>query len=558
MSWLLVAPILTPMITACLVFLAPADRLLRGQISILGASALAVLGAILLFEVWLYGPIAGDMGSWPAPFGITLVADLFSALMVLTSGIAGTAVAVYALTDIDHERAAGGFDSFLQMLLAGVTGAFLTGDLFNLYVWFEVMLISSFALMTLGGDRRQLDGAVKYVAINLISTILLLTAIGLLYGLAGSLNMADLHGRLGRLDDQGLLGVVAILFLIAFGIKAAVFPLFFWLPASYHTPPVAVSAIFAGLMTKIGVYALIRTFTLIFPAGIGFVTEIIFVTALATMAIGVLGAIAQTDIRRILAFQVIASIGFLLLGMALGSTLAMTAAVFYMVHAMLLKTQLFMMTGIIGREADSFELDQLGGLYRNRPGLAIAFLLGALALIGIPPLSGFWAKLMMLETGLDQGAIVAVAVVVIYSLLTFIPLIRIWSHAFWRPGVPGSVDLDFAAVAAGRTERRLLTLPAVGLVAVVLLIGLMPEPLLQVAEGAAAGILSPMPTSMPCLERPETTWHRCRRGQNDTVRDQSRPRRRLGSTVQRVHPAEPRDRLCRRLRHSLGARSAFR
>ena len=206
------------------------------------------------------------------------------------------------------------------------------------------------------------------------------------------------------------------------------------------------------------------------------------------MAIGVLGAIAQTDIRRILAFQVIASIGFLLLGMALGSTLAMTAAVFYMVHAMLLKTQLFMMTGIIGREADSFELDQLGGLYRNRPSLAIAFLLGALALIGIPPLSGFWAKLMMLETGLDQGAIVAVAVVVIYSLLTFIPLIRIWSHAFWRPGAPGSVDLDFAA---GRTERRLLTLPAAGLVAAILLIGLMPEPLLQIAEGAAAGILEP-------------------------------------------------------------------
>jgi multicomponent Na+:H+ antiporter subunit D len=490
MSWLLVAPILTPMITACLVFLAPPDRLLRGQISVLGAGALTVLGAILLYEVWLQGPIAGDMGSWPAPFGITLVADLFSALMVLTSAIAGTAVAIYALVDIDYERAAGGFDSFLQMLLAGVVGAFLTGDLFNLYVWFEVMLIASFALMTLGGDRRQLDGAVKYVAINLISTVLLLTAIGLLYGLAGTLNMADLHGRLIDLEHQGLLGVVAVLFLIAFGIKAAVFPLFFWLPASYHTPPIAVSAIFAGLMTKIGVYALIRSFTLIFPAGIGWVTETLLVTALVTMVVGVLGAIAQTDIRRILAFQVIASIGFLLLGIALGSTLAITAAVFYMVHAMLLKTQLFMMSGIIGREAGGFELSQLGGLYKSRPGLALAFLLGALALIGIPPLSGFWAKLMMLETGLEQGAILAVAIVVIYSLLTFIPLIRIWSHAFWRPGpgTPGGVDLGFGAA---RTERRLLTLPAVGLVAVILMIGLMPEPLMHIAKGAAAGILDP-------------------------------------------------------------------
>ncbi|MEM7045281.1 MAG: Na+/H+ antiporter subunit D [Pseudomonadota bacterium] len=488
MSWLLVAPILMPMATAALIFLSPADRTLRGQISVLGAGALTVLGALLLVSVWTYGPVAGYMGNWPAPFGITLVADVFSALMVLTSGIAGLAVSIYALVDIDHERAAGGFDSFFQMLLAGVVGAFLTGDLFNLYVWFEVMLIASFALMTLGGDRRQLDGAVKYVAINLISTVLLLTAIGLLYGLAGTLNMADLHGKLVDLEHQGLLGVVAVLFLIAFGIKAAVFPLFFWLPASYHTPPIAVSAIFAGLMTKIGVYALIRTFTLIFPDDIGWVTETLFVVALATMVVGVLGAIAQTDIRRMLAFQVIASIGFLLLGMALGSTLAMTAAVFYMVHAILLKTQLFMLLGIIGRDAGGFELDQLGGLYRSRPGLAVAFLIAALALMGIPPLTGFWPKVMIIETGLELGALLAVTVVIVYSLLTFVPLIRIWSHAFWSPATAGSGDFDFGA---RRTENRLLTLPAVGLALVVLAIGLMPEPLLQIAEGAATGILEP-------------------------------------------------------------------
>ncbi len=490
MSWLLVTPILTPMVTAALVFLVPADRMVRGQISIVGSGALALLGAILLKTVWLEGPVAANMGNWPAPFGITLVADLFSAVMVLATGLVGLAVAIYALADIDHERAAGGFDSFLQMLLAGVVGAFLTGDLFNLYVWFEVMLIASFALMTLGGDKRQLDGAVKYVAINLISTVLLLTAIGLLYGLAGSLNMADLHGRLARLDDQGLLGVVAVLFLIAFGIKAAVFPLFFWLPASYHTPPVAVSAVFAGLMTKVGVYALIRTFTLIFPAGTGLINEVILVTALATMAIGVLGAIAQTDIRRILAFQVIASIGFLLLGFALQSPLALAAAVFYMVHAILLKAQLFMTLGIIGRESGSFELDDLGGLYRSRPGLAIAFLLGALALIGIPPLSGFWAKVMIIEAGLEAGAGLAIAVVVAYSLLTFIPLMRIWSHAFWSavPATAGGVALRGDM---GRSELRLLTLPAAGLVGLILVIGLMPEPLLQVASTAAADILEP-------------------------------------------------------------------
>ena len=490
MSWLLIAPIITPMVTAALVFLSPADRMVRGQISMLGSGALALLGALLLKTVWVDGPLAANMGSWPAPFGITLVADLFSAVMVLATGLVGLAVAIYALADIDHERAAGGFDSFLQMLLAGVVGAFLTGDLFNLYVWFEVMLIASFALMTLGGDRRQLDGAVKYVAINLISTVLLLAAIGLLYGLAGSLNMADLHGKLADLEHQGLLGVVAILFLIAFGIKAAVFPLFFWLPASYHTPPIAVSAVFAGLMTKVGIYALVRTFTLIFPAGIGLINEIILITALFTMLVGVLGAMAQTDIRRILAFHVIASIGFLLLGLGLESPLALAAAVFYMVHAILLKTQLFMTLGIIGREAGGFDLKDLGGLYRRRPGLAITFLLGALALMGIPPLSGFWGKVMIIDAGVDLGASLVIAVVVAYSLLTFIPLMRIWSHAFWSPG-PATAGIRNDQRQSGKSEDRLLLLPAAGLVAVILAIGLVPEPLLQVANEAADGILQP-------------------------------------------------------------------
>ncbi|MEM9440664.1 MAG: Na+/H+ antiporter subunit D [Pseudomonadota bacterium] len=490
MSWLLVAPIFIPLMTACLVFLTPADRLIRGWISVFGASALTISGVLLLATVLQQGPLAADMGSWPAPFGITLVADLISALMVFTTGIAGVAVSIYALADIDHERAAGGFDSFLQMLLAGVSGAFLTGDLFNLYVWFEVMLIASFALMTLGGDRRQLDGAVKYVAINLISTVLLLTAIGLLYGLAGTLNMADLHNKLTGMEHQGLLGVVAVFFLIAFGIKAAVFPLFFWLPASYHTPPMSVSAVFAGLMTKIGIYALVRTFTLIFPLGIGIIVEILLFLALITMLVGVLGAIAQTDIRRILSFQVIASIGFLLLGIALGSPLAMTAAVFYMVHAMLLQTQLFMTIGIIGREAGSFELNKLGGLYKRRPGLAMTFLLGALALIGIPPLSGFWAKVMMIETSLALGAVTVVTIVILYSLLTFVPLIRIWSSAFWSP-MPTTGSESDLGVGGRQNEQRLLMIPAAGLAIVILAIGLMPELLLQLADGAAISLLEP-------------------------------------------------------------------
>ena len=437
MTWLLVGCLLTPMITAGLVFLSPAGRVMRGSISIAGSAVLALLGAFLLRTVWLKGPIAAQMGGWPAPFGITLVADLLSAVMVLATGLTGLAVAVYALADIDQRRVAAGFDSVFQMLLTGVVGAFLTGDLFNLYVWFEVMLIASFALLVLGGERRQLDGAVKYVAINLVSTVLLLTAIGLLYGLTGTLNMADLHGKIRALGDQGLIGVVATLFLVAFGIKAAAFPLFFWLPAAYHTPPIAVAAVFAGLMTKVGVYALIRVFTLIFPFDTSAVSEALLVTALLTMVAGVLGAIAHSDMRRILSFQVIGSIGFMILGLALHTPLAIAAAIFYMVHTILVKTSLFMIAGVVGRIGGGFELAGLGGLYRHRPALALLFLVTALALIGSPPFPGFWAKVMVIKASLDLEAYLAITVVLAVSLLTFIPMIRIWSEAFWKAAPQG-------------------------------------------------------------------------------------------------------------------------
>ncbi len=484
MTWLLVGCLVTPLITAGLVFLWPTRRLVRGGVSVGGSAVLALLGALLLRTVWLEGPVAAQMGAWPAPFGITLVADLLSAVMVLATGLTGLAVAIYALADIDQRRIAAGFDSVFQMLLTGVVGAFLTGDLFNLYVWFEVMLIASFALLVLGGERRQLDGAVKYVAINLVSTVLLLTAIGLLYGLVGSLNMADIHGKLGALDSQGLVSVVAVLFLIAFGIKAAVFPLFFWLPAAYHTPPIAIAAVFAGLMTKVGVYALIRVFTLIFPFDTGAVPQILMVTALLTMTVGVLGAIAHSDLRRILSFQVINSIGFMILGLALHTPLAIAAAIFYMVHTILVKTNLFMIAGVVGRIGGGFELAGLGGLYRNRPALALLFLLTALALIGSPPFPGFWAKVMVVEAGLDLGAYLAIAVVLAVSLLTFVPMIRIWSEAFWK-AAPGD------APRAALPGIALLMTPIVALAALTLWIGLSPSALLAVADQAAAGILQP-------------------------------------------------------------------
>jgi len=512
MNGLLIACLLIPMITAAVSFISTNSPKLRGAISIAGSGLLLMIAIILLYQVAIGGPVSNQMGGWQAPMGITLIADTLSAILIVVTAIVALSVNIYAIGDISEERIAGGFFTFLNMLIAGVMGAFLTGDLFNLYVWFEVMLISSFALLVLGGNKVQLDGAVKYVAINLISTVLLLTAIGLLYGLTGTLNMADLSMRVPQVENQALVAVVAVLFLIAFGIKAAVFPLYFWLPASYHTLPISVTAVFAALMTKVGIYALMRTFTLIFPGEHSAIDMTLLCLGVLTMILGVFGAMTHSDIRRILAFHVIGSIGFMLLGLGLGSALAMGAAIFYMVHGILIKALLFMIAGIIGKLGGSFELSRLGGLYQERPGFSILFLLAALSLIGIPPLSGFWAKLLIIDAGLHHDAPLIITSVILVSLLTFIPLIRIWSEAFWKPK-PLDVELLSAeqssdepldsktppSVATG-TEvvapsislpNKYAWFPVIGLSIIVLLIGFFPGNLIKLSDSAAQSLMNP-------------------------------------------------------------------
>src|SRR5690554_5308486 len=273
----------------------------------------AVAGSLVLLVValWLFasvhqeGYVTIQMGGWEAPYGITLVADMLSAVMIVLTGIIGLAVAIYSLasTGPDHEKF--GYYPLMHLLLAGVSGAFLTGDIFNLYVWFEVMLVASFALLILGSEKAQMEGAIKYVTLNLLSSVIFLIAVGLLYGMVGTLNMADIARRLAAVEDQGMVDALAMMFMVAFGIKAAAFPLFFWLPASYHTPPVAVSALFAGLLTKVGVYALFRVFTLIFHHSPGYTHEILLWGAGLTMLSGVLGAAAQFEFRRILSFHIV-------------------------------------------------------------------------------------------------------------------------------------------------------------------------------------------------------------------------------------------------------------
>jgi multicomponent Na+:H+ antiporter subunit D len=486
MSWLLALPLVIPFGAAVLAFLARNHAAGR-WISVGGAALQLAAAAALMQVVWARGVVAAQMGGWPAPFGITLVADLLSAAMVVITALVALAVALYALADIDRGAEAQGYHALFNVLIAGVTGAFLTGDLFNLYVWFEVMLIASFGLLVLGGGRERIDGAVKYVALNLVSTILFLTGIGLLYGMTGTLNMADLSLAVEE-ADQGLLTVVALAFMVAFGVKAAVFPLFFWLPASYHTPAFSVSAVFAGLLTKVGVYALIRMFTLVFDHDTGLTHGLLLWVAALTMVTGVLGAAAQSDFRKILSFHIVSQIGYMIMGLALFTPLALVGAVFYLLHHIVVKANLFLIAGVAQRLAGGTALARIGGLYASAPLLALLFLVPAFSLAGFPPLSGFWAKFLLVRAALEVGGWAIAAVALLVGLLTIYSMTKIWAAAFWEPHPEG---LEPRLSRLDRGARLALLAPVAGLALVTLGIGLHPEPFVALAERAAAQLLDP-------------------------------------------------------------------
>ncbi len=487
MSWSLALPLVLPFLTAVASFLVR-DRSAGRYLSVAGNAAFLVVAGLLLSRVLDEGVVAAQMGGWSAPFGITLVADRLSAVMVVITAITAFAVSVYALSDISERSEQLGYHGLFNVLIGGVTGAFITGDLFNLYVWFEVMLISSFGLLVLGGTKEQIDGGVKYVTLNLISTILFLSGIGLLYGITGTLNMADLARTLPQVENQGLVTVIAMMFLVAFGVKAAVFPLFFWLPAAYHTPAFSVSAVFAGLLTKVGVYALIRMFTLVFVLDVGFTHGILLWVAGATMVTGVLGAAAQNDIRKILSFHIVSQIGYMILGLALMTPMALAGAVFYLVHHIIVKANLFLIGGIAQRIAGSTDLGRIGGLYKSAPLLAVLFLIPAFSLAGFPPLSGFWAKYVLVAAALEVEGWIIAGVALLVGLLTIYSMTKIWAEAFWKAHPDGHAP---RLSQLSRHERRHLLTPVAALAAMTLAIGFFPDPFVQFAQAAAEQLLDP-------------------------------------------------------------------
>lgn len=485
---LLLASIIIPFVTA-LVCLGNGNRpTLARYAGVTGAALLLISSALLLKQTLTSSFIVMQAGQWASPFGITLIADVFSASMVCITAIVALACALYSIREIPETLVRKHYFALFHFLIMGVNGAFITGDLFNLYVWFEIMLLSSFVLITMGGERDQLEGGVKYLVINLFSSILFLSGIGLLYGKLGTLNMADIAFQLSKTEDAFLINSSAMLLLAAFGVKAAIFPFFFWLPASYHTPNIAISALFAGLLTKVGVYALIRAYTLFFHTQFDVVQEILIFLAGATMVSGVLGAAVQYEIRKILSFHIVSQIGYMIMGLAIGSSLAIAGAIFYTLHHIIVKTNLFLITGLIIRKCGSADLKKIGGLYKWTPGLSLLFFIPAFSLGGIPPLSGFWAKFTVIRAGLETQHYILVTIALLVGVLTLFSMTKIWAEAFLKNNEQTDAETN------PYSDIKLplsMTAPCIALAAMTVAIGLFSNPLFALAKTASKQLLDP-------------------------------------------------------------------
>ncbi len=437
MTFLVPLVVLIPLAGAALALAVPGHRALQRGITLVALTAVSVLGIALMFIIDKTGPLIMQVGGWAAPYGISLVIDRVSALMLAVSAVVLLSVFLFSigqgLADGDEETPVSIYYPTYLVLGAGVFNAFIAGDLFNLYVGFEILLVASYVLITLGGTAQRIRAGVTYVVVSLVSSVLFLAAIALVYGATGTVNMAQLTGRIAELPSELQL-VLNLTLLIAFGIKAAVFPLAFWLPDSYPTAPAPVTAVFAGLLTKVGVYAIIRTQTMLFPHSN--IDPLLMAVAGATLIVGILGAVSQLDVKRMLSFILVSHIGYMVFGIAIATSVGFGATVYYIAHHIIVQTTLFLAVGLVERQGGTTSLAGLGGLMRSSPIIAVLFFLPMLNLGGIPPFSGFLGKLGLFTAGAETESAAAywlIGIGAAVSLLTLYALARAWTLAFWRP-----------------------------------------------------------------------------------------------------------------------------
>ncbi|MBN9111088.1 MAG: Na+/H+ antiporter subunit D [Pseudonocardia sp.] len=493
-----VLPVLLPLLGAAATVVAGRSAATQRIIGVTVLAAVAAVAAVLLVMADRDGPVVAEIGGWPAPVGIVLVADRISALLLLISTIVTLAVLVYAIdqriVDYGRRTASTTFHPIFLVLSAGVSLAYLTGDLFSLFVAFEIMLAASYVLITRRTDATRIRSGMTYVIISLASSLLFLTTVALVYAATGTVNLADVATRVAELPT-GLQTVLALLVVVTFGIKAAIVPLHFWLPDSYPNAPAPVTALFAGLLTKVGIYALLRTRTLIFPED--HPSTLLLVLAAVTMIVGVLGALAQNDLNRLLSFLLVSHIGFMIFGLAVSDAQGVAGTALYVVHHITVQATLFLVSGLITRRTGTVSIDAMGGLAKRAPLLAVLFAIPALTLAGVPPTSGFVAKLALLQAGADDGPATAIVagVVILASLLTLYAVMRVWVRVFWgepKEPLPDPDPHDDLVVGTARTSRPMVVASA-ALVVVSIAIAVAAGPLSGITSRAGDDLVDRTP-----------------------------------------------------------------
>ena len=461
---------------------------IKKQLALLFAFANLLLALGLIPHVQIKEIIVVNMGSWAAPYGISLVADRFSVLMLAVSAFVFFLTTLYSSQSVDKARRKNGHFFFSFGILMGVNGSFIAGDLFNLYVWFEVMLMSSFILASLGGERKQLEGSIKYLILNLISSLFFVAGIGLLYGKLGSLNLADLSQKMDLAKDNlAVLNPALILIFVGFSIKGALFPFFFWLPASYHTPPPAVTALFAGLLTKVGIYSLIRFYTLFLYYDHEFWNQVVLWMGGLSMVIGVVAASSQYDFRKILSFHIISQVGYVVIALGFYTVAGLTAALFFLVHNMLAKTNAFLVAGWVHREQGTLNLKVLGDMFNKRPIWGILFFISAFSLAGLPPLSGFFGKYLVIKAGIEADQLFLSLVALFVGLFTLFSMVKIWMEVFWKK-VP---EEQAQANSSNLKPAKLMLFSSVVLAIAIVAMGLWAKPIVDYCQLAAEDLLNP-------------------------------------------------------------------
>ncbi|MFO8001677.1 MAG: proton-conducting transporter membrane subunit [Marinilabilia sp.] len=450
-----------------------------------------MLSLFLLVKVHAHDMLKMQVGNWPAPYGITLVADRFSALMIVVAAIVFVATMVYSIQGVEIRRKSFGFYLFSFGVIMGVNGSLMAGDVFNLYIWFEVMLMASFILMGHGGEKKQIQGSIKYLILNLISSFFFLAGIGLLYGKLGTLNMADLALKLSNHTDRlSEVNPAFILIFVSFSIKGALVPFFFWLPASYHTPPPVVTALFAGLLTKVGIYGMIRFYTLFWHHDELFWQPLIMWTAGLSMVIGVITATSQIEFRKILSFHIISQVGYVIMGLGFYTVAGLAGAIFYLMHNMISKTNAFLIAGYVQKQKGTLEVKKLGGYFRKHPYWAGLFFVSAFSLAGLPLLSGFVGKYLLIKAGIEAGQLNMALLALFVSLFTLFSMVKIWMEVFWKDQPSCSKDPgDENPLQTGGTGW--MTGASTFLAVLIIAAGIFAGPVVNYCTEAAGSLMTP-------------------------------------------------------------------